>query len=375
MIRFFFSLFAFLIVLGIPLNGEVAAVKFDAFTGKITKNKVRLRILPDLDSKILKELNRDDLYIVVGEDNDFYAVQAPKGMKAFVFRTFVLDNVVESNHVNIRLEPNLEAPVVGQLNNGDLIDGKISPLNSKWLEFTPPSSVKFYVAKEYVENIGDPGMLARLQKRRQDAQDLLARTQEISENELKKPFHEIQLDPVYINVNTIIKSYADFPELVVRAKELQRAVHELYLEKKVAYLESKAKENGIKPVEKAPPNSILQITPSMAAWIPFEESIYQNWATKHPHVSQQDYYTKQKQDGEILSGIIQSYTYSFRHKPGDYMLITPNSHEPQAYLYSTQIDLQQYVGKQVTLIGSLRPNYNFAFPAYFIFSLDVHENY
>lgn len=47
---------------------------FQAFTGKVTKNKVRLRLQPNLDGPILRELKQGDLLIVVGETDDFYAV-------------------------------------------------------------------------------------------------------------------------------------------------------------------------------------------------------------------------------------------------------------------------------------------------------------
>ncbi|MGK3946699.1 hypothetical protein ABK046_51100, partial [Streptomyces caeruleatus] len=80
----------------------------------------------------LRELNKDDLLVIVSEKDDFYGIQVPQDIKAFVYRTFVLDNVVEGNHVNIRLEPTLEAPVIAQLNSGERVDGVISPLNSKW---------------------------------------------------------------------------------------------------------------------------------------------------------------------------------------------------------------------------------------------------
>lgn len=49
----------------------------------------------------------------------------------------MLDNTIEGNRVNVRLEPNLEAPIIAQLNAGDKIEGQISALNSKWYEITP----------------------------------------------------------------------------------------------------------------------------------------------------------------------------------------------------------------------------------------------
>jgi len=55
-------------------------------------------------------------------------------------------------------------------------------------------------------------------------------------------------------------------------------------------------------------------------------------------------------------------------KPGNF--IVRDRDMPKAYLYSTMVDLQNYVGKYVTLTLVKRPNNNFAFPAYFVFEVE-----
>src|ERR1700733_5854842 len=148
------------------LSSETIQKPFTPFTGRISKNRVRMRLTPSLESPIVKELERGDLLLVTNIEEEFYVVKPPQTVKGYIFRTFVLDNVVEGNRVNVRLLPDKEAPVMVQLNQGDRIEGEISPLNSKWLEITPPGSVHFYVIKEYVENIGGPSTLARLQNQK-----------------------------------------------------------------------------------------------------------------------------------------------------------------------------------------------------------------
>ena len=44
---------------------------FKSFTGKIVANKVRIRVKPDLESHILRQVNKNDLLLVVGEEGDF----------------------------------------------------------------------------------------------------------------------------------------------------------------------------------------------------------------------------------------------------------------------------------------------------------------
>ena len=79
---------------------ETPVTPFTSFTGKVTKNKVRLRLQPNLEGPILKELVQGDMLIIIGETEDFYAVQPPTGSKAYVFRTYILDGVVEASRVN-----------------------------------------------------------------------------------------------------------------------------------------------------------------------------------------------------------------------------------------------------------------------------------
>lgn len=400
----------------LPKKPPEAKKSIEPFTGKITRNKVRMRLQPSLEAPILSELSRDDLLSVVGENEEFYAILPPKETKAYVYRTYVLDNVVEGNRVNVRLEPALEAPVIGQLNNGDRIEGNVSPLNSKWLEIAPPSSTRFYVCKEYVEKIGSPAMLAQLEKRRTEVSALLSSAHLISDNELQKTYLEINLDAAISNLNTVVKQYQDFPKHVERAKNLLASIQENYLQKKIAYLEAKAmvadSQKSINLPKEEPPKEILQkdelskidqsvafkedfpkepqvnhfnkrvpdwntpfdpatMTSKMAIWVPTERALYDTWASQQQNNSSpKDFYEQQFSDSISLKGIVESYSRAIRNKPGDYLLVNPATKLPIAYLYSTRINLQENLGQEVTLHAVPRPNNNFAFPAYFVISAE-----
>lgn len=374
-------------------------VPFEDFTGRLTRNKVRMRLQPSLDAPILRELSRDDLLIVVDEVDEFYAVLPPKDVKAYVFRTFVLDNVIEGNHVNVRLEPALEAPIIAQLNNGDSIEGTVSSLNNKWLEIAPPASSRFYVCKEYIEKIGDRSVMAKTEKRREKVNDLLASAYLDSQEELKKPYEEANLNSAIANYRTIIQEYSDFPDQVARAQELQTALQEEILQKKIAYLEGKAfpkateitlkpsssinDEHTDDPYEKMIASSYdlenrnwdllfdpMAMTGKMATWIPVEKAIYHKWGALHSNPSASQFYQQQLDNAILLTGILEPYSKTVRNKPGDYILVSQSNHLPIAYLYSTSTNLQERLGQTVTLRAAQRPNNNFAFPAYFILSID-----
>jgi len=385
---------------------------YESFTGKISRNKVRMRLQPSLEAAILKELPRDTLISVVGESDEFYAVLPLKETKAYIFRTLVLENVVEGSRVNVRLEPAIEAPVIAQLNSGDKVDGVVSALNSKWLEITPPESTRFYICKEYVEKIGPSSMITDLEKRGEKVSQLLKTAYLQGRKELQKGYSEVDWDSIAAGYNDIIANYADFPSQVSKAKELLATMQENYLQKKVAYLEDKVKASPSSLKERA--HSIASISsgaieepmalpsyetiqmiseqapaqvkneedewnalfdPSsmnskMAFWIAAEKALFDAWSESQSDASAYNFYQQQALEQIPLHGIIEPYARAVRNKPGDYILVNQSNNLPIAYLYSTKVNLQEKIGQKVSLEAISRPNNNFAFPAYYIIAID-----
>ena len=365
------------IVVAAPAPKAVAA-PFKPFTGKVKGRKVRLRLNANLDSGIVKELNKNDLLSVVSEKGDFWAVEAPSNVKAYVFRGLVLDNVVEANRVNVRMEPHLEGPVIGHLNAGDKIEGTISAENNKWLEIAPPANARFYVAKEYLDYAGGPEVKAQFDKRRLHAEQLVDAAALLSKVELRKHFDEIDANKVTLSYNTIINDFTEFSEYVDQAKESLASFQEAYIQKRINYLEacadtdtsyaanvkeSKNKEAAAKgAVEQA------EVTDKMKIWEPVEEALYLSWAQMNDEKNQQDFYEEQKLAAVAISGIVEPYNAPVKSKPGDFILRDKDL--PVGYIYSTQVNLQNLVGKRVTLIAANRSNNNFAFPAYYVLSVE-----
>jgi len=368
----------------IPLKFEspkAPVISFKPFTGKIKGKKVRLRVNPDLESHIVKELPKDDLVVIVGEKDDFWAIQPPNETKAYIFRSFVLDNVVEGNRVNVRLFPDLEAPIIGHLNAGTKLDHpEISSVNNKWFEIQPPEDTVFYMAKEFIEYAGGPELKAQVDKRKSTAEQFLDAAYLVSQAELCKSFEEMDIERVSRNFTTIVNEYSEFPEYIHQAKEALTALQEAYLQKKIAYLEARAsitteKEEILKFEIEEPKEVTLaveandnpSINDKMKMWEPIEEAIYHCWAQINEQKDQGSFYDEQKLNAMLISGMLEAYTAPTKNKPGDFIL--KNKDIPVGYLYSTKVNLQQFVGKRISVLATPRPNNNFAFPAYFV--LDV----
>ena len=365
-----------------------------AFTGKITGNKVRLRAAPDLDGKIVKELVRDEIILVTGEKNGFYAVEPFKNIKGYVFRAYVLDDIVEASNVNVRLEPSVEGTVIGQLSTGDSVTGSIAKANSKWLEIDLPKSTRFYVAKEYVDTIGKPELFETIQKRKSEVSELLTNACQLSQNEMRKPFDQINIELIKANFTHILDNYSDFKEQHGKAKEYLSLIQETYLKNKISYLESKNKEYSeecskrlalledklqedqlqiadLEPIQEETklPSQSATFHTSIAGnvWEGIENNLFSTWLKDHPNKTKHDFYQEQLPFAVMLKGVIEPYNLAVKNRPGDYVIKVNGL--PVAFLYSTSVNLHEKVGKMVTVWGLKRANNHFAYPAYFALSI------
>jgi len=373
-------------------NTKQQTKPFTSFTGKVTKNKVRMRLQPGLDSPIIRQLDQGDMVIVVDEDDDFFSIQPPEDLKAYIFRTYVLDGNVEGHHVNVRLDPVLDSPVIAQLNSGDPITGRISPLNSKWLEITPPQTTKFFVSKDYIEKIGDASYLAKVNKRRDSVNQLLDSAYSMSQSSIHIPFNEIDFDEIISKYQSVINDYPEFENQNARAKELAADFKEAYTKKKIAYLENKSKEfqnadalkqentrltkavqrqeMRLKEIETG--NTSVDRSPNqdlVSQWSPKENAIYQEWLYDNVNGTKEEFYEDEIANAATIRGRIEPYTRNVKNKPGDYVLLSSDN-TPIYFLYSTKINLGDLIGREVTMKATRRPHNNFAYPAYFVLTIE-----
>lgn len=368
------------------------AESFKPFTGKIAANKVRIRVKPDLDSPILRQMNKNDLLLIVGEEGDFYAIEPPKDTKAYVFRSYILDDTIEASRVNVRLEPHPDAPVIGQLETGDKVKGQVCSMNHKWLEIAAPSNTRFYISKEFLIYAGPSDYLTTMERKKSQVEDLLNSAFLLAETECKKSYIEMSPSLAIEKFQTVLTNFSDFPEAASQAKEALALLKDTYLNKKITYLESKAELSSSAKEEliakhkaenselfaetKINPDPNLwnkraprkEMTDPMRVWDTLEESLFLSWTAFHSGKKLDDFYTEQMANASLISGTLEHYNAEIKDKPGDFLLRSKDA--PAAYLYSTQVDLEKYVGQRVTILASPRPNNHFAFPAYFVFSVE-----
>lgn len=387
----YFFLFTSIFALISSLEAEQPSVKqvntsFEQFTGKVLGNRVRMRAQPDLEAAIIKELKKHDLLLVVGEESGFWKVSPPATMKAYVFRSYILDDVVEADRVNIRLEPSIDSYAIGQMQSGEKISGNACQDHPKWLEIAMPKNTFFYVAKEYLSFAGDASYLSQMNTKKEEVEKLLNSAFFITEKECKKPYDAMQPQDAIAQFEAIIQSYSDFPEHVQQAKEGLSLIQDNYLQKKLAFLEQKkeltAEEKeelfaGMQKIEKKktkPPEVAKTNFPlfdTSCYWQQQEKKLYNQWKSYNPEKDAKQYYLEQSVNAQKKSGYLQLFSASINNKPGDYVLIDPITKKRTAFLYSTKVNLTDYLGKEVRVKISPRPNHQFAYPAFFVHSVEA----
>ncbi len=350
--------------------------KIEPFTGKITGTKVRLRLQPSLDGLILKELSQGDLLIVTGQTDDFYAVMPEKSLKGYVYRAYVLDNVVEANNVNLRMDADTQSPIITQLSQGCKVSGALYPKNNKWLVVDLPEDVRFYVSKDYVTKAGDVGYFRRIEAKRDRVKTRFAELQGEVAAELKKPFPDICLAGPVNELKKLADQAKDLPEYSEKAQSLVKSAQEQYLQLSQNYqtthkalLETKSPEVALADI---PQQNQVPSHTSISFSLEQQEAKLLAQAMEAGNApTKEAFYAVELRNSDELYGQLIPYSRAVKNKPGDFILVNEKTKAPLCYIYSNRIDLGSYTGQTVKLIAAKRPNNDFALPAYFALEVKV----
>ncbi|EPP35039.1 bacterial SH3 domain protein [Chlamydia ibidis] len=360
---------------------------FSPFTGEIKGNRVRLRLAPHTDSSVIKELSKGDYVAVLGENKDYYIVSAPEGIKGYIFRTFVLDNVIEGEQVNVRLEPSTSAPVLVRLSRGTKVQPTDASLQGKWLEIHLPKECVFYVAKSFVSSKGPIDLYKRWEGQKKIAVDLLNSAVQFAQVELKKDLESIDLESIYKKINQVqTDEFRDVPGLQSLIQKALEDIQDAYLTKSLA--KDKATTTTVEVNSTVDSSSlpakgsllskhirkqaVIKSSPMVQGRQAIEYSLFKIWASMQPEeyahtLTQEAFYQEEQKKKQLLVGELEIYPHVVKNNPGDFLL--KNKENTVAFVYATQIDLEKWVGKRVSVECLPRPNNHFAFPAYYVCSI------
>lgn len=293
--------------------------------GAVTNKRVRMRTAAQLDAPVIKELDKGTPLKITSEIAEFYAVIPPFPMKAYIFRTYVLDGKIEGDRVNVRLGPSADAPILTQLSNGYCVNGKPSSVNAKWLEIDLPTTTRFYISRDYVQIIDE-----------KEFQDLA------------KNFHS----PIQAE-NSIKKVAASSETKAIKNEESsENALGVTVINEVVSKRVSKTSSKE----EKHPLSS-----PALNSWQIQEQNIQNQWLLLNAPSSTENY-----QDFlDACAGRIKG-TLSIYHAPSDAPgnFILSENGKIIAIIYSANLDLTPYLEQTIEVKAVQRDNHNYAYPAF-----------
>lgn len=341
-----------------------AALSQGASFAKTKGNRVRMRLKPSLDSQIIRELTFDEPLLIGQKIEGFYEVFPLTQEKAYIFRTYVLDNQIEGKKVNVRLKPDLKSPVIAQLTQGAPVKGVVSAASRKWLQIDMPSQVRFYVWAQYIDTISQEefGTLAAQRFEAPQGQEspqptFASKKSTLGQEEQEKITNKIAAAKV---------------ERSLRESSLSTSTTPLTQKSSQSYKSSTVSSTA------ATDHSLLAgsitgattaATTGVTNWAEKESALEQAWLRERPEKTSQDYQQYLMLESVELKGRLLPYDASIANAPGDYLLeISPTK---KVFVYSDRINLCSFSEQQVELRLHPRDAGDFAWPAFVV--LDIQD--
>ena len=131
--------------------------EFPTYEAEVTGSRVSIRSGPNAGYARIMRAAKGLRVIVVGEEQDWARILIPAGRLVWVHNNYVTvdaetnEGVVTADKVNIRINPEPEADVVGQLSKQMRVE--VTGGEGDWIEIKPPSAASAFISKEYLKHI------------------------------------------------------------------------------------------------------------------------------------------------------------------------------------------------------------------------------
>lgn len=347
--------------LQMPNSYRSAGAKY----AKIRGSKVRMRQKPTLDSPIIRQMQNGEALFVGNEVEGFTEIFPSIGQKAYVFRTYILDNQVEGKKVNVRLAPSLKAPIVAQLSQGDKVEGQVCSSSRKWLEIDMPLSARFYIYSKYLELITEQEYqsIATKAESALPKNDLAVAS---ANRENSDTFKTSQKTAQNTSQKTAQAAFQETSRETL--KETQKAASKKN-DTSLISSNSQPARSGRSDISDVASSVASSASSNGTSWNEIENQYFETWKQSHPSSTISDYEQSQILAAHEKSGLLTPYDSKVQNPPGDYLLELSSG--GKIFLYSHKIDLSAYVGQQVRLLVLKRTSADFAWPAFVV--VDIQD--
>ncbi|MEW6101793.1 MAG: SH3 domain-containing protein [Candidatus Omnitrophota bacterium] len=137
----------------------------EAFTAlQVTENDINIRSDSTVSSEVICRVNRGQKLKIRTERYGWYKVHLPKQAPCYIKRELVecvkheegiqkqcqAAKVIKSR-INVRLRPDESSPILGKLNEGELVD--IRSPHKDWYKISPPESTFGWIHEKFVKGI------------------------------------------------------------------------------------------------------------------------------------------------------------------------------------------------------------------------------
>lgn len=133
-----------------------SAQEYLLFQGEVNADNINIRSDSTVNSEVICKINKSDRIEVIQELYDWYKIKLPKNAPAFIKKNLVIivDNKtakVASKRVNIRLRPNESSPIIGMVEQGELIS--VLKDEGQWYKIKPVDHNFGWIHKKFVSKV------------------------------------------------------------------------------------------------------------------------------------------------------------------------------------------------------------------------------
>jgi len=140
-----------ILILALVLIPGVCAISFGESGTKVRINgqRVNLRSRPELNAEVVGQMAEGDVVVAKSFEGQWVEIDVPESIDVWVHGDFVSDNRVVASRLHVRGGPGINYGVLGELERGDTVTRRDE--FGEWLKIAPPTGASVWVSRDYIE--------------------------------------------------------------------------------------------------------------------------------------------------------------------------------------------------------------------------------
>lgn len=126
--------------------------------GKVEKDSINIRTDSTINSPIIGKLTKNEYVEIMGEKYEWYKIRVPDRFRCYVYSKYL--NKIDKDRgevripsLNVRSNPSLDAPIIGRVKKGDILN--ITKNGEGWVEVSCYPYARGWVYKLFVKLLPD----------------------------------------------------------------------------------------------------------------------------------------------------------------------------------------------------------------------------